>query len=145
MSVLRTIRWKLQKKFSMFFLTLYVLNWIQSLSWIFFWLAGSGRGREDNTKMSLSESTSCALSKHQLVNYRLSTLISFSRESSLPLSAFLSMTLMAWRVPGRSLLSARRTWEKAPLEKQREKTNGLRILHLIIIHLNISILAEKNK
>lgn len=45
------------------------------------------------------------------------TLISFSRESSLPLSAFLSMILMATMRDGSSFTSARRTWEKAPLSK----------------------------
>ena len=48
-------------------------------------------------------------------SYRLRTLISFSNESSFPLRAFLSMTFMACRSPGRSLLSANLTWEKAPL------------------------------
>ena len=46
--------------------------------------------------------------------YRLRTRISFSNESSLPLSAFLSMTLIAYKLPD-SLFSANRTWEKAPL------------------------------
>ncbi len=55
----------------------------------------------------------------------LSTLISFSNESSFPLRAFLSITLMANIVPGCSLLSARRTWEKAPL-KQREREIDVR-------------------
>ena len=40
--------------------------------------------------------------------YRLRTRISFSNESSLPLSAFLSMTLIAYRLPD-SLFSANRT------------------------------------
>ena len=48
-------------------------------------------------------------------SYRLRTLISFSNESSFPLRAFLSMTFMACRSPGRSLLSANLTCEKAPL------------------------------
>ena len=49
-----------------------------------------------------------------IYTYRLRTRISFSNESSLPLSAFLSMTLIAYRLPD-SLFSANRTWEKAPL------------------------------
>lgn len=45
-----------------------------------------------------------------------STFISFSSESSLPLSAFLSMILTANNWPGFSLLSPSRTSEKAPLQ-----------------------------
>ncbi len=47
--------------------------------------------------------------------YRRKTLISFSSESSFPFKAFLSMTLIAYKLPGFSLLSAKRTWENAPL------------------------------
>lgn len=49
--------------------------------------------------------------------YLLSTLISFSRESSLPFKAFLSIILTAYIWLGLSLLSASRTTEKAPLKQ----------------------------
>ena len=44
------------------------------------------------------------------------TLISFSSESSLPLSAVLSMILTANSFPASVFDSASRTWEKAPLK-----------------------------
>lgn len=48
--------------------------------------------------------------------YLLSTLISFSSESSFPLSAFLSIIFTAYSWLLFSLLSAKRTSEKAPLK-----------------------------
>ena len=54
--------------------------------------------------------------KKMLCTHRLKTRISFSSESSLPFKAFLSMTFMAYRSPGLSLLSANLTCEKAPLK-----------------------------
>ena len=57
---------------------------------------------------------------HFVGSYRLRTRISFSSESSLPLRAFLSITLIANSRPGCSLLSANRTCEKAPLKKKQK-------------------------
>lgn len=58
-----------------------------------------------------------AVGKHyKRHKYLLRTLISFSSESSFPLSAFLSIILMANNWPGFSLLSPSRTSEKAPLK-----------------------------
>ena len=62
--------------------------------------------------------------------YLRSTLISFSSESSLPFSAFLSIILTAYILPGCSLLSASRTSEKAPL--QWEKRFGVRYLGCLL-------------
>ena len=50
-------------------------------------------------------------------DYLLSTLISFSNESSFPFKAFLSIILTAYIWPS-SLLSASLTCEKAPLKKE---------------------------
>lgn len=57
-----------------------------------------------------------------LITYLLSTLISFSNESSFPLSAFLSIifTANSWLLF--SLLSAKRTSEKAPLKWKKKTT-----------------------
>lgn len=49
------------------------------------------------------------------VIYLRNTLISLSSESSLPFNAFLSIIFTAYMSFGRSLLTANRTSEKAPL------------------------------
>lgn len=78
-----------------------------------------------------------------LSTYLRNTLISFSRESSLPLSAFLSMILTAYIWPGLSLLSARRTTENAPLKFPKSRfqlnyqTNNTELTFPIILSSNI--------
>lgn len=57
------------------------------------------------------------LSESLKAPYLRRTLISFSNESSLPFSAFLSMIFTANIWPGFSLLSASLTSENAPLNK----------------------------
>jgi len=52
------------------------------------------------------------------IPYLRNTLISLSRESSLPFNAFLSIIFTAYISLGRSLLTANRTSEKAPLKTQ---------------------------
>lgn len=58
--------------------------------------------------------------------YLLSTLISFSKESSFPLSAFLSIIFTAYSWLLFSLLSAKRTSEKAPLKIEWEKRKPIK-------------------
>ena len=76
---------------------------------------------------------------HFVGSYRLRTRISFSSESSLPLRAFLSITLIANSRPGCSLLSANRTCEKAPLEKKERKRLVLIKNHILIINPDTGI------
>lgn len=55
-----------------------------------------------------------------------STLISFSKESSFPLSAFLSIILTAYNWLLFSLDSAKRTSEKAPLQKKKQQKHKIK-------------------
>lgn len=55
---------------------------------------------------------------YERVRYLRNTRISFSKESSFPFKAFLSIIFTAYISPGFSLLSAKRTSEKAPLWKK---------------------------
>ena len=71
-----------------------------------------------------------------LCTHRLKTRISFSSESSLPFKAFLSMTFMAYRSPGLSLLSANLTCEKAPL-----KNSSIYYMYIYFICIYNSILV----
>lgn len=63
--------------------------------------------------------------QQQQQNYLLNTFISFSSESSFPLSAFLSIILTANSCPGLSLLSASLTSENAPLHRKQQQKLAL--------------------
>lgn len=69
--------------------------------------------------------------------YRRSTLISFSSESSLPFSAFLSMILTANIWPGCSRLSANRTSENAPLRIGNRVNRRVRGLLSTKVYTNV--------
>lgn len=59
--------------------------------------------------------------KTTIIRYLRKTFISLSSESSLPFNAFLSIIFTAYISFGRSLLTAKRTSEKAPLWTQNQQ------------------------